>query len=174
MQISISKHLKKSKIRAHCCATLKFLLSQMLDPPCKFTLVLPINSYPWPVSSPATWQDRADRDGCDINGKWSRGDATPQSNSGICHCPGHADWASLAHWLRLMMTVALSLSPCASVSKHDSSHIKHTLIRDTTRPPTCKYWLPSHHYHTTCGRIDWFQLKNVKKDSFIALKVFYE
>lgn len=77
-----------------------------------FTLVCPIHFYPWPVSSPPTLQDRDGCNGCDINRKWSQGDATPQSNSGICHCRGHADAASLAHWLRLMMTVALSLSRC--------------------------------------------------------------
>lgn len=128
--------------------------AQMLAPLYKLTLVLPINSYPWPVSSPPTRQDRAGRDGCDINGKWSQGDATPQSNSGICHCPGHADWASLAHWLRLMMTVALSLSPCVdslriAVSKHDPSHINPTHVtRDTTCTLTCKYWLLSHCFLT--------------------------
>lgn len=110
----------------------------MLAPPYELALVLPINSYPWPDSSPPTQQDKAGCDGCDINGKWSQGDTTPQSNSGICHCPGHADWASLAHWLRLMMTVAPSLSPCVAspsiaVSKHDPSHINPTHVtRDTT------------------------------------------
>lgn len=64
-----------------------------------------------PLRQRRTGLDRAGPDGCDINGKWSWVDGTPQSYSGICHCPGHADWVSYAHWLRLMMTVVLSLSP---------------------------------------------------------------